>query len=319
MGTYRLLPMTFLSRFIGDPLALGSLARDASLGQLSHASLLEGPEGMGKWTLASGLAKSFFCPQACGHCDSCRLVESGAHPDVTVLADDGESLKIETVRELIQTVHLRAQGGRRCVLIEHAERMKAEAQNALLKTLEEPPGSCFLILTSADPGRLLPTVISRLRVYALRPLPDKLLEQALISGGFAQALAPGLLDLAQGRPGLALDLLGHPQKMADCEQMQLRIEQAFSSSGLLAKMELAEALEKDSGQLDLFFRMGWLYLRKTLHQAASGSQRSFSSSEVAELFESFLRTRYLISGNINKRLALEQLFLGGRPQSIRSA
>lgn len=147
-------------------------------GRLAHALLLSGPAGSGKHRLATALAQALLCQRdaerACGQCQGCHLAVAGTHPDMHVLTpDDGKrQVRIDQVRELVEFASRTAQfGGYRVALIEPAEAMNRNAQNALLKTLEEPGRDTLLILVSDQPSLLLPTVRSRCQQQAL-PLPD---------------------------------------------------------------------------------------------------------------------------------------------------
>ena len=144
-------------------------------GQLGHAPLLHGPQGIGKHALAHALASAILChnrgvstadtaPQAtggaCGQCEACQMIAAGSHPDLFVVSvlEDAKEIVVDQVRALIEKVALTpAAGAHRVAVIESAELMNVNAANALLKTLEEPPNNVWLILVSSAPGRLPPT------------------------------------------------------------------------------------------------------------------------------------------------------------------
>lgn len=172
--------------------------------QRGHALLIHGPQGVGQFELAITLAQAWLCETAgerkpCGSCASCKLVQSRSHPDLLVLlpealrdalgwgsAEEGESggeekagkrkpskeVRVDEVRQAIafaQTTSARGRG--KVVVIHPAERMNGVSANALLKTLEEPPGNARLLLSCAAPDSLLPTIRSRCQATTL-PLPD---------------------------------------------------------------------------------------------------------------------------------------------------
>lgn len=305
--------MTLFKHTIGHQSLLAILERDLKEKKLSHASLFSGPEHVGKWHVAMKLTKGMFCETACGHCKSCHLVEVGTHPDVSVFRDEGGSLKIETVRSLIHTVSLSAQGGKRVILIQHIERMPTEAQNAFLKTLEEPAGNCFFILTCKNLEQVLPTLFSRLREYHFFTVPHSEIQNHLSNEHrLDKPTTNEITELAQGRPGVALNLLHDPPLRQEYEALYRKVEQFFSENSLLTKMQFAETLEKDPDQLKRFFEMSFYYLRKVLHQGVQSGTKvpeKITLVKVSQLFESLVETSYLIKGNINKRLALENFFL----------
>jgi len=137
-------------------------------GRLAHAWLISGPTGMGKRELAGQMAAHVLCQHPgeqgpCGICHACQLMGHGNHPDLLRIGEGSErSIGVDTIRELIARVSGSAQlSGYKVVLLSRAEIMTEAAANALLKTLEEPPGRTLFVLQSAEPARLLPTILSR--------------------------------------------------------------------------------------------------------------------------------------------------------------
>ncbi len=145
--------------------------------KLPHALLITGPAYSGLRRLGHWLQRSLLClePQqgrACMECRSCHLLSAGSHPDAYALhpEEDSTVIKVDAVRRLIHDFMLTTTISRyKAALIAPAEQMNVNAANALLKTLEEPLGQAVLILTSANPGRLLPTIRSRCQVVRVEP------------------------------------------------------------------------------------------------------------------------------------------------------
>jgi DNA polymerase III subunit delta' len=179
-----------------------------------HAVLLVGPPSVGKTTLALDLAAMLMCSTAeldrrpCGECRGCHLVASGNHPDVHHLRPDGPGgqVRIEQVRGLATDLALLpVEAGARVAIVEAAHRLNEDAQNALLKTLEEPPAGVTIVLCADDEERLLPTVRSRCARVRLGPVATRAIEALLEERGLADApRAAKLARLAAGRPGLAV-------------------------------------------------------------------------------------------------------------------
>jgi DNA polymerase-3 subunit delta' len=201
----------FLPLVPGQDLAKEVFRRALDRGRLSHAYLLIGPDGSGKRLFARELAKAIFCRegQPCGSCASCLSIEHGNHPLVHVYgpAEGKAIVDIETVRALSERTHYRS-GGLVVVILEQADLLNEPAANALLKTLEEPPGDALLILTARSSGTMLPTLVSRCHrvpftragsAAGLGPEPAALLREAAEPGfharedlrGWLARLSPG--------------------------------------------------------------------------------------------------------------------------------
>ncbi len=218
------------------------------LSRPSHAYLLAGPRGIGKALVARGFAHSLLCERApgpgfccrvencavreaaksvrrgrgaeragglaarCECCAACVQVAAGVHPDFTALARaDGRSeVLIEQVRELIARLGTRpSRGARRVALIDDAETLGLAAQNALLKTLEEPPGHTIIFMVAESERALLDTVRSRLRLVRFAPLEVGDLEAIVrVRAGLEGERAAALARLARGSAGRALKLAG---------------------------------------------------------------------------------------------------------------
>ena len=209
--------------------AVSILRRALRSGRTHHAYLFDGPEGVGKELAGRGLAARLLCTDetiepdadACGRCSSCRLLDSDNHPDFHLIHrglhkfhpdrairdSKGLFLAVDLIRRfLIEPAGMKpTQGRRRVFLIRDAERMNEEAQNALLKTLEEPPGSACLIVVTSSASRLLPTIRSRCQhiPFGLLP-PDFVAGELGARLGLAPADAKALASLAGGRLGVAI-------------------------------------------------------------------------------------------------------------------
>ena len=199
-------------------------------GRAPHAILLVGAEGVGKTTLALDLAAGLLCTAAdpaarpCGACRSCRMVLAGGHPDVHRLAPEGPGRQVGIggpgarapgISELIGALSLLpVEGGARVAIVESAQRMNDDAQAALLKTLEEPPGGVTLVLCADAEEPLLPTIRSRCARLRLGPVGARDIEAILAANGVADPpLAARLARASGGRPGLALAWAADPEVM----------------------------------------------------------------------------------------------------------
>lgn len=193
-------------------------------GVLSHGWIIGGPQGAGKATLAYRIARGLLDPAALVDADSFQvppearvfhLVAARAHPDLFVAERPWDEKKgrhqaeitVETVRKLTQFLNRTASGGGwRVAIVDTADDMNRNAANALLKALEEPPAKTLLLLLSASPGRLLPTIRSRCRRIDLPALKDADVYALLAAERIPADMADTLVTAARGRPGHALRL-----------------------------------------------------------------------------------------------------------------
>lgn len=205
--------MTSMRGVIGQRAMLGDLGARASRGEVAHAYGLFGPRSIGKRTAALRLAQTLNCLDSkrpaggCGVCASCVKIERGVHPDVRLVerAGDKKDISIEQVREMQQDLALRPlEGRRRIVVIDDGAELNEFAQDALLKTLEEPPVHAVLLLITLSPESLRETIRSR-----LRPLAFRFVATAEIAAALAERKVKDherVALSAGGRPGLALRL-----------------------------------------------------------------------------------------------------------------
>jgi DNA polymerase-3 subunit delta' len=169
----------------------GQLQRSLKRGRLAHAYLFHGPHGSDKEAMARTLAKALNCLKkthdCCDSCDSCRRIDAGVHPDVYWVRPESKSRRItvEQIREFGNAVNLKPSLGRVKVgVLVDADCLGKEASNAFLKTLEEPPAQTIIILLTAEPQRLLPTILSRCLKISFGP------RGALVAAPYRTQLLP---------------------------------------------------------------------------------------------------------------------------------
>ena len=230
-------------QIVGHRRLVALLTRAIARQTLPPALLLAGPAGVGKRLTALAVAETLNCLQvtktadleaeACGECTACKRIARGVHPDVMTLEPgDTGSIKIEQVREVIDRAAYRPfEGRRRVVIVDEADALVDAAQNALLKTLEEPPSASSFILVSSLPDSLLPTVRSRCPRLRFAPLSAADVATALMrdhalgetearaaaaeaDGSVGRALAALSVDLAEAR-GAAQRVLEQTARASD--------------------------------------------------------------------------------------------------------
>lgn len=190
---------------------LGELSRSFQAGSVVHAFLIHGDEGCGKKTLAQTMSMALHCTgegeKPCLECGPCRRMLMGVHPDHIEVASDSSVISVKMVRDLIDRLTEKPyEGGWRTVIIHDAEKMNEAAQNALLKTLEEPDGRTAFFLLTAHPEGLLATIRSRCRPVFMPRLSEEIIASELIGRGMSEGRARYAARLSQGVMGRAIAL-----------------------------------------------------------------------------------------------------------------
>lgn len=315
---------------IGQRRLLDKLASRALDGDVAHAYGLFGPRGIGKRTVALRLAQTLNCARGiaggCGTCLSCRKIERGIHPDVRVVARaaDKKDIAIEQIREMQEDLALRPlEGSRRVVIVDDAAELNQFGQDALLKTLEEPPSHAVLLVITTTPSALHETIRSRVQPLDFRLVPAAEIAAALAARGMkgadVHAAASG------GRPGIAIALASGEPIRAERERVEGELYRLVAS-GLTDRFAWAVDLADESdprkrvAAIELRFEH-WSDLLRDAAVAARGelarplrpgraaeTQRLAGSVPAADLLNAALlieRLRRDLAFNANARMMLE--------------
>lgn len=274
--------MTF-EKIVGQERAIGFLRQALRSGRVAHTYAFVGPAGVGRKLTALAFAQALLCSapgaaggggEACGRCAACGRVERLAHPDLHLIVPDGQTIKIDQVRELEREAWLRAVEGRRKVfIVDEAERMPLATANAFLKTLEEPPANTLIILVLSQVQALPATVLSRCHVVRFVPLPEEDAVALLTSRGFSPIDAVRAARRYGGRVGLALS--GEKNEWVAEIDEALSILGEVKGKGPEPVFRHAEAIGRDRAKVESLIENYWLWYRDLLTAKAGGDSRLF--------------------------------------------
>ena len=309
---------------IGHQQIVEQLQHTVASDRIAGAYLFVGPTGVGKETVARYFAQLIFCEQeaqppiVCGECLACRKVDSGNHPDLQFIRPEGSLLKIGQIRELQkQIIYEPLEASRKVYILTDVERMNAEAENCLLKTLEEPPASSVLILLTSNIRALLPTTRSRCQILQFHLMPTQELTEILMERfSVAPEQATTLAITADGAIGKALTQLEKGDILAE------EVPEILKATDRLAAFRLAEHFKDNPdtlGELVTWYR-DLLFLQQgapndlithihSLRELQSIVPR-YSRLRLQQAIQTVFDTKSLIENtNTNATLALEVMCL----------
>lgn len=280
------------------------LARAVARGTLPPSLVFSGPAGVGKRLTAIALAQALNCPHpasfaegldGCGSCASCTRIARGVHSDVLVVeAGDSGTIKLDQVREAIDRTAFRPfEGKRRLVAIDEADTLNVEAQNALLKTLEEPPPASVFVLITDRPDTLLPTVRSRCQRLRFAPLaPGDVADVLMRDHGMNAAEAHAAAAASDGSIGRAVD--GSAEAAMDARDAAARLLQsAATSSDPRRRLDGAKGLVGGGGDRNELFRR-LLALSSLLRDigllSARADDRALANADLKPQLQALLRS-----------------------------
>jgi DNA polymerase III subunit delta' len=268
---------------VGHEWAVTMLQQHIQHEKLQHAYLFTGSPGIGKRTLAIKFAQAVNCTQPaqagqpCGTCRECRQLQAMQHPDLSLITaeQDAGSIKVDQIRELQHSLSLAPyQAQYRIALLLNFEAANANAQNALLKTLEEAPPRVILLLTAISIENLLPTIVSRCEILRLRPLPLQILEGELVKRWQIEADKARLLaHLSSGRLGEALHYAQN-ETLWETRRTNLEDMGILLQSNIRDRFSYAEvATNNNQGKSGLRFQFeSWLSMWRDMLHLRAGSQ-----------------------------------------------
>jgi DNA polymerase-3 subunit delta' len=312
------------SDIIGHDTSVALLRRSLVSQKVAHAYLFSGIEGIGKRRTALAFVETIFCAtgDGCGTCSSCRKIAARQHPDLHLIEPDGQFIKIDQIRELQSSLAYRPyEAPQKACIIDGAERLNLAAGNALLKTLEEPPGNALIILVTAQRSMVLPTILSRCQSLVFHSLPQQVIEKQLFHLGYPAESARIAASLADGSLKKALDTVAEDALTGRKEFLERVM--ALSLHNITTLFSTAEefAREKDTvadmlGILISFLRDILLFIEtgsETVHAdlvpVIQLEAARLSTAKVMKLISHVSEAHRALRRNVNARLTLEVLFM----------
>ncbi len=309
--------LTYNWDILGHDTSLQLLEDDLKRGQVSHAYLFSGPESVGKFAVAKRMAHILQCEgNFCRECHICNEIEKGYHRDTIEMADDGETVKIETVRKLMDRLSMSGQSPKKILLMQNIERMTLESSNALLKTLEDPTGETVFLLTTSNVKDVIQTILSRVRMVKFGRLADEVVVDLMrkMHPLIEEEMVEAVAEMALGRPGKALDLLGDRELFDRYRTMYEDVEQFLRvpdrTKQFLYIEELTKAAKEDGHSLlKEFLDVFQVVLRRELLVNAEGKRAILGRDKILQLLDKVMEAQYLLQRNVNARLLLENMML----------
>ena len=318
---------------VGHEQIISHLKNAISMGKVSHAYILNGPEGAGKRMIAEAFARALQCEnydtEGCGKCRSCHQAENRNHPDIIyVNHEKPNTISVADIREQINgTIDIKPYNTTsqyKVYIVDEAEKMNEQAQNALLKTIEEPPAYAVILLLTTNADAFLQTIRSRCVTLELKAVADEKIHNMLMRNyQVVDYKADVCVAFAQGNVGKAI-LLAGSQTFNELKDQTIRLVRKLRDTEVADIMSEVKTIEEFE-QIDDFFDLLLLWYRDVLIYKASGSDAKLiykdQANEIARqaedcffdglnrILDGISQARRRLHFNVNQDMTLELLFL----------
>lgn len=306
-----------------------------SMGKLSHAYIFSGEEGSGKRTMAEIFAAAIMCQgenRPCGMCMSCMQAESHNHPDIIYVTHEKSRMGVDEIRvQLIDDVIIKPfSSDHKIYIVDDADCMTEQAQNALLKTLEEPPEYAIIILLTTNTGKFLQTILSRCVTLQFKPLENKLIVDYLMKNEqLPDYYANVCATFSAGCLGKAIKYANN----AEFEKIKSDVLSVVRNIDQISMDELMDAVSVYSDrerrdQLDDYLDLMHMWFRDVLmFKATQDANRlifvdelmnikklasRYSFEGLGKVSEAFFRVRDRLNANVNFETAIQLLLMSLR-------
>lgn len=302
-------------------------------GNISHAYIINGETGSGRRLLASALTKALLCENrsaqgdACGVCKSCKQADSNNHPDVRFVTHEKASISVDDIREqLINDITIKPYSSAyKIYIIPDANKMTEQAQNALLKTIEEPPEYAIIILLTTNADTFLQTILSRCVMLNIRPVKEDIIKNQLTSQyGVGDYEARVAATFSNGNPGKAIKL-ATSEEFKELKQYVVGMFMSLEKGGMDI---IGEAIKKTGTfkkQIDEYFSLMRIWFRDILVYKATNEEdqiifqdeymtiekmsQTYSFDDINDILKAIDMAESRIKSNVNFDSTIEILLL----------
>ena len=301
-------------------------------GKVSHAYILSGEAGMGRKSLANAFALSLLCEKGmaepCMQCHACKQVLSGNHPDlIYVTHEKPASIGVDDIREqLNDTIQVRPYSSYyKIYIVDEAEKMTVQAQNALLKTIEEPPAYAVILLLTTNQDSFLPTILSRCVQLKLKPLKDTVVKEYLVQSlGEDESQADIYAAFARGNLGKAIHL-AQSEEFGVMYKEMLRLLKHIKDTDISELLDYIRKVKEENLDIRecLDFMQMWYrdilmykttkYINLLIFKDEFSTVKSVSTTSgydgLERILEAIDKARIRLDANVNTELVMELMLL----------
>ena len=324
--------MSVINRFktleIYQPQAAKMLQNGILSHRVSHAYLFEGPKGTHKLATALLFAQRMLClhpledNEPCGECTNCIRIEHQTHPNVFMIKAEGEQIKKDQIKNLIQEFsRLSVEQGPRIYIIDEAERMNQEASNTLLKQMEEPLTDIYAVLLTSNSNSLLKTIVSRAQLIHFKPIARHLIKSMLLEEGYSELISNVIPEYTNN--------IDEAKKIAESKDLMTILETVIdiyriagkkNESMVICFKNNSDKILTNTATMDFFLTLMILFQKdllnhKLLHydqivyqSAISEIERishNVSQKSIQDILEKMLALKMRLRYNINYGLAFD--------------
>ena len=299
--------------------------------KVNHAYILNGPEGSGKRMLADAFAMALQCERGgkepCLECRSCRQAMNGNQPDIIyVTHEKPRTISVDDIRNMNHSVQIKPYSSKyKVFVVDEAEKMNVQAQNALLKTIEEPPAYAVILLLTTKADAFLPTILSRSIRLDLKPVSDSVMREHLMKNyGIPDYEADACVAFAQGNVGKAIALAGS-KDFAALKSSVVDLVKRIDNTDLYELESTAEQMMEYKLEISDYFDLMRVWYRDVLYHKTTNDVNGLVFKEevleikrqaakhsyqgLEQILEALDRARIRCEANVSQKLVLELLLM----------